>query len=334
MSKYQFQQGGGFDYTDTDFFNSILDGSQRQNYTQQYQPDNSVQDAPDQESDYIKNLRSYDQEQQSGDINSRLDELEQRLNSRFDDLQNQQQTNAWSASDDGQDYFSDLYDSRTDSNPVTIGSLEQRQLQAESGGDNYAVSSAGAQGAYQFMPKTWETYKPRPDASPNNRADAQQAYHHYMSDLMTEFGGNQRQATAAYNAGSGRIHSAIKQYGNDWEAHIPTETKGYLHEIFDGGIKTKPGATIQNVNQGLLDIVGNVSKQFPGITVTSGTDGQHMQNSAHYDGEAVDIGANSSNPAAYQNFKQQLPQLQRKYGIKYLDEGDHIHVSLSTHGKT
>lgn len=322
MAKYKFQNGGqAFDYTDTDFFNNVVDNTQQQDYSQNYQPDNSTQEQQpeEEESDYVKNLRSYDAEQPNEDFKNQLSDLEQRLNGRFDQLSQQQQQQNWLTSDDGIDYLNDKYDSRTDSTP-----LDDRQMQAESGGDDNAISPKGAMGAYQFMPSTWDEYKPRPDASPFNRADATYAHNKYMNTLMNQFGNDQRKAMAAYNAGPGRISSVIKQYGDDWEQHIPAETKGYLNKIFS--INHKPSANLQNVNVDLLNIVGGLNH---GLVVTSGNDSKHMQNSAHYDGDAVDIGANSSNKAAYNQFKQQLPDLQRKYGIKYLDEGDHIHLSLS-----
>lgn len=339
MERYKFQYGGDqqpqqqFDYTNTDFFNSVLDQSALGNYNNQ-QDDNSQQYEdinPNEDSDYIKSLRSYDSEQSQNGLSSRIDDLEQQLNSRFDNLQSQQEMNDWSSSDQGTDYFNDLYDSRTDSSPVQTQDLEQAQVSAESGGDNNAISPKGAMGAYQFMPSTWNENKPSPDASPYNRTDAQYAYNKYMGNLLTQFGNDKRKAVAAYNAGPGRVQGLVRQYGDSWEQHLPDETKGYLNKVFN--IQTKPGANIENVNKNLLNIVSNVSQQFPGLVVSSGTDSKHTTNSAHYDGEAVDIGANSSNKSAYNNFKQNLPELKQKYGVQYIDEGDHIHVSLSTKGK-
>lgn len=336
MAKYTFQTGGeAFDYTNNDFFNSVVDQAQQQDYSQQYEQDNSQPTAedqqPEEENDYIKNLRAYDDSQPNEDYTNKLSELEQRLNSRFDELSQQYQQQSYLGSPDGVDQLNDLYDSRTPTSPV-VDDLNEAQLQAESGGDDNAVSPKGAMGAFQFMPSTWEQYKPSADASPFNRTDAQYARNKYMNVLMQQFGNDHRKALAAYNAGPGRVSKLIQQYGEEWEQHLPQETKGYLNKIEN--IQTKSGASIQNINKGLLGLVSGLNNAYPGLVVTSGTDGQHTRNSAHYDGDAVDIGANSSSKEAYSSFKEVLPTLRRKYGIKYLDEGDHIHLSLSSKGKT
>lgn len=90
---------------------------------------------------------------------------------------------------------------------------------------------------------------------------------------------------------------------------------------------------IARLNPNLGAVVGRMSGLFPGLVITSGNDSQHTKNSAHYDDDAVDIGANSSDAKAYKRWKQSLPQLAKSYGFRYIDEGDHIHVSMSRKGK-
>jgi hypothetical protein len=339
--KYIFQEGGDADQTGSIFFNSLADQfinqQQAQQDGQQYtQP--ADQPTEDEDSEFIKGLKEYDADQKSNALTDRLDELERRLNNRLDELSMQQQQQEWLSSDDGFNYLQGMYDTQIEDKTPLLenAALQQRQLMAESGGYDNAVSPKGAMGAYQFMPSTWEEYKPSPNASPFNRADAEYAYNKYMGALLNQFGNDQRKATAAYNAGPTRVQRLIDKYGDDWEKYLPEETKGYLNKIFTipSNIKTKPGVDIQNVNKNLLSMVSNFDSVYPGLVISSGTDSKHMKNSAHYDGEAIDIGANSSNKQAYQKFKQSLPELQRKYGIKFLDEGDHIHVSLSSKGKT
>lgn len=346
--KYIFQQGGEVPQESTDFFNQYVDQLQQQRQQQlqaQQVTEQQDQQPADQESDYIKNLRSYDEEQSSNtntdllqQLSTRLQTLEKELNYHQQSLEEQQNNIDWFASDDGQEYTRGKYDTQTSTSPVfavpSIPSsvIQQRQLQAESGGYDNAISPKGARGAYQFMPATWDQYKPYPSAQPTDRRASEIAYTNYMQDLTKQFNGDQRKAVAAYNYGPGNVNKLINTYGDNWEDHLPAETSNYLNKVF--GIRTKNNSVdIFDVNKNLLNVVSNVSSRFPGLVVTSGTDGKHTTNSAHYDGAAVDIGANSSSPQAYYAFKLYLPELQQKYGVRYLDEGDHIHLSLSNKGK-
>jgi hypothetical protein len=342
MSKYIFQDGGAQqdDGTGSIFFNSladqfIVDQQQQQYATQEAQT--AQQPAEPEDSEFITNLKAYDEEQQQNSVTERLDYLENMLNQRMEQLTAQQAQQEWISSDEGFNYLADMYDTRIDDKTPVLerATLQQRQLMAESGGADNAISPAGAMGAYQFMPSTWNEYKPSANASPFNRSDAEKAYQSYMGALTNQFG-DERKAVAAYNAGPSRVKSLVDKYGENWEKYLPAETKGYLNKVFSvpSNLKTKSGVKIQDVNKELLNIVSRFNSVYPGLVVTSGTDGKHTTNSAHYDGEAVDIGANSSSPEAYQQFKDNLPLLKRKYGIKYLDEGDHIHLSLSSKGKT
>lgn len=76
--------------------------------------------------------------------------------------------------------------------------LVAAQINMESGWNPGAVSSAGAQGIAQFMPGTFAAYG---SGSPFNVDDAFRAYVNYMRTLLNSFGGDTREALAAYNAG-------------------------------------------------------------------------------------------------------------------------------------
>lgn len=76
------------------------------------------------------------------------------------------------------------------------------QVNAESGFNAGAVSSAGAEGPYQFLPSTFYSVW---HGSPFSWQDSTIAYGIYMSQLLREFHGNVRDALAAYNAGPGNI---------------------------------------------------------------------------------------------------------------------------------
>lgn len=76
------------------------------------------------------------------------------------------------------------------------------QVNAESGFNANAISPAGAEGPYQFLPSTFRSVA---SGSPFNWHDSTIAYIVYMTQLLKEFRYNVRDALAAYNAGPGNI---------------------------------------------------------------------------------------------------------------------------------
>lgn len=76
------------------------------------------------------------------------------------------------------------------------------QVNEESGFDAGAVSPAGAEGPYQFLPSTFYSYG---SGSPFNWEDSTRAYINFMNALSRQFGGDIFQMLAAYNAGPGNI---------------------------------------------------------------------------------------------------------------------------------
>lgn len=237
MSKYIFATGGEDDnYGSTDFFNSYLDNllaSQMSDNEDTYSSDNTSYEEED--SDFIKNLKAYADEQDQVNYQDILDQKISDLTSMLDDklamMQSKIDEYNWYEDSDNIDYLSEMYNVNSPT-PYTFGDLKQKQMMVESGGNPNAISPVGAQGAFQFMPSTWEQYKPTPSASPFNPQDASKAYDKYMGTLLTMFNGDQRKAAAAYNAGEGRVKSLVQKYGANWEQYLPNETKGYLKKIF------------------------------------------------------------------------------------------------------
>lgn len=80
------------------------------------------------------------------------------------------------------------------------------QVNEESGFNAGAVSPAGAEGPYQFLPSTFYSVW---HGSPFSWADSTVAYGIYMSQLLHQFNGNVRDALAAYNAGPGNIGAGM-----------------------------------------------------------------------------------------------------------------------------
>ena len=87
-------------------------------------------------------------------------------------------------------------------------SVVRAQVQVESGGQSGAISPAGAEGPYQFMPSTWATLG-FPAGQEFNWATSTHAYISFMRLLLAWSGGNVRQALAAYNAGQGNWQAGL-----------------------------------------------------------------------------------------------------------------------------
>ncbi|BEU87164.1 hypothetical protein TAMA11512_06280 [Selenomonas sp. TAMA-11512] len=94
--------------------------------------------------------------------------------------------------------------------------------EAESGGNQAAVSEAGAIGIMQLMPGTAASLGVNPyDARENVEGGTK-----YLKELLDTFGGDVQKAVAAYNAGP----QAVKDYGG-----IPPypETENYVSKVLD-----------------------------------------------------------------------------------------------------
>lgn len=123
------------------------------------------------------------------------------------------------------------------------------QSMIESGFNPYATSRAAAVGVWQFMPRTGKYYDLTLDWWVDERRDpvrATVAAIRYLSYLYRLFG-KWELATAAYNAGEGKIGKAIKMYGTDdfWElsaahrSYLKPETKHYVPKMMAAAILSK-----------------------------------------------------------------------------------------------
>jgi soluble lytic murein transglycosylase-like protein len=94
-------------------------------------------------------------------------------------------------------------------------------IQQESGFDPNATSGAGAVGLTQLMPATATSLGVTDPTDPTQSIEGGARY---LSQMMTQFGGDPSKALAAYNAGPG----AVQRYGG-----IPpyTETQSYVAKV-------------------------------------------------------------------------------------------------------
>lgn len=102
--------------------------------------------------------------------------------------------------------------------------LVKKVIKQESGGNPNATSSAGAVGLMQLMPDTAKDLGVTDRTNPKQSVEAGAKY---LSQLLTRYGGDQRLALAAYNAGP----DAVDMYGG-----VPPypETQNYVASILGG----------------------------------------------------------------------------------------------------
>ena len=113
------------------------------------------------------------------------------------------------------------------SNEDKVARLLPHLVKQESGGNPNAVSPKGAIGLAQVMPATATNpgygVAPLRDSSPQENV---RFGHDYLLALMNQYGGDERKALAAYNAGPGRVDQWQKQPNSPFVARTPEDIKG------------------------------------------------------------------------------------------------------------
>jgi hypothetical protein len=102
-----------------------------------------------------------------------------------------------------------------------------RQINAESGFNPNAVSSAGAVGIAQFLPSTAAGL----GINPWDPVQALRGAAQLMASYNKTYGGNYAKALAAYNGGSGTVQSAVNNCGASWMNCLPYQTRHYIYLI-------------------------------------------------------------------------------------------------------
>jgi hypothetical protein len=123
---------------------------------------------------------------------------------------------------------------------IMIG-MESRGKQFDKSGAPL-TSPKGAIGIAQIMPATApEAAKLAGLPYDITRLKNDEAYNlalgeAYFEKQLRDFGGDERKAAAAYNAGPGAVRRAIAKGGpNGWINHVPRETQNYVAQIPGGG---------------------------------------------------------------------------------------------------
>jgi soluble lytic murein transglycosylase-like protein len=132
--------------------------------------------------------------------------------------------------------------------PGQGGNTFARMIKQESGGKQFdrsgrpLTSSAGAIGIAQVMPKTApEAARLAGLAFDDKRYRTDPEYNlalgkAYYEKQLADFGGDEKLAAAAYNAGPGAVRRALQKGGPDgWINNVPAETRNYVKSVFGGG---------------------------------------------------------------------------------------------------
>ncbi len=108
-------------------------------------------------------------------------------------------------------------------------SMIRALIAKESGGRNL-ISSAGAVGVMQLMPRTaGKTPEQLLDPAENIEIGTR-----YYSELLRMFSGDQEKALAGYNAGPGRVMQAVKSSqlkGGNWKEYLPKDEPGGVNDV-------------------------------------------------------------------------------------------------------
>ena len=123
--------------------------------------------------------------------------------------------------------------------------------QQESGGNQNAVSSAGAIGIFQLLPATAAGLGVDPtDAQQNIEGGVE-----FLAQMLNEFGGDVSKALGAYNWGPGNVSNAIAKYGSSWLSYAPSETQNYVSSILGNlGLSSITGA-LSSVSSSVMPMI-------------------------------------------------------------------------------
>jgi hypothetical protein len=163
--------------------------------------------------------------------------------------------------------------------PGQGGNTFARMIRQESGGKQFdrngrpLTSSAGAIGIAQVMPKTapeaarlaglpFDDKRYRTDPEYNLALGKA-----YYEKQLADFGGDERLAAAAYNAGPGAVRRALQKGGPDgWINNVPAETRNYVKSVFGGAGPRAGAASTAAAGEPPIVIPGSNTKANEALT--------------------------------------------------------------------
>jgi soluble lytic murein transglycosylase-like protein len=140
----------------------------------------------------------------------------------------------------------------------------------ESGLDNSRVSSAGAIGIFQLEPATAADL----GVDPTDPTQNIQGGVYYLSQMLSRYSGNVKEALGAYNWGPGNMDAAIAAHGAAWIVYAPLETQDYIQTIMG------------NIGSQYTVSVGN-PLPLPGVPATPGAPSVWSVGTAFWIGGAI-----------------------------------------------
>lgn len=112
--------------------------------------------------------------------------------------------------------------------------LISSMMKTESGGNRYAVSSAGAKGVMQIIPAH---YKRLGITDPTDPEQNIRGGVILMNEFLNKYHGDKRTALAAYNWGPGNVDKLVRQYGTDnydvIGPYVYSGTQAYVRQIMN-----------------------------------------------------------------------------------------------------
>jgi len=116
----------------------------------------------------------------------------------------------------------------------------------ESGRGKAMLSSAGAEGHFQFMPDTAKQYGvSNPYDLEQSATGAAKMFH----DMLQKYNGDLRKALAAFDWGPGNVDKDIAKWGDQWDQHLPTEAANYIRKI-TGAMSARSGTAMSGAPAG------------------------------------------------------------------------------------
>lgn len=111
--------------------------------------------------------------------------------------------------------------------PKWVSALVNNEAVKKNG--HYLTSSKGAVGPMQILPSTASDYGVTPDKLADPETNIKVGTTHY-AHLLKVFG-DPVVAAMAYNAGEGEIKYLMHKYHDNWQAHLPNQTKVYAQNF-------------------------------------------------------------------------------------------------------